>query len=162
MGSSIANICNSIVYFMSAVASPVFGFAVDRTGYNLFWCKFLILSLSSCYFTSPFLPCLLPPPLSPSTLLPLSFLLPLSLPLYPSPFPSISLSLSFYLPLSLPLPPSFSPSTPLPPPLLPSLSPSTLLSLSLSNIWSVSHPWLSCCPCIWRWCSIYTLLGNGT
>ena len=31
----------SIVYIVSAAASPVLGFMVDKTGFNLFWCKFL-------------------------------------------------------------------------------------------------------------------------
>lgn len=35
-----ANIVNSLVYLISAVASPVFGYAVDKTGFNLVWCKF--------------------------------------------------------------------------------------------------------------------------
>ncbi|XP_033121743.1 major facilitator superfamily domain-containing protein 1-like [Anneissia japonica] len=32
-----ANLVNSLVYFISAGASPVFGFAVDKTGRNIFW-----------------------------------------------------------------------------------------------------------------------------
>ena len=32
-----ANIVNSLVYIISAVASPFLGFAVDRTGFNVLW-----------------------------------------------------------------------------------------------------------------------------
>ena len=32
-----ANIVNSLVYIISAVASPFLGFAVDRTGFNVMW-----------------------------------------------------------------------------------------------------------------------------
>ena len=35
----IANIVNSLVYLISAGVSPVFGIAVDKTGFNLIWCK---------------------------------------------------------------------------------------------------------------------------
>ena len=38
--ASTANIVNSLVYLISAGASPVFGYAVDKTGFNLVWCKF--------------------------------------------------------------------------------------------------------------------------
>lgn len=34
---SLANNVNSLVYIISAVASPVFGFLIDRTGRNVFW-----------------------------------------------------------------------------------------------------------------------------
>lgn len=34
---SLANNVNSLVYIISAVASPVFGFLIDRTGRNIFW-----------------------------------------------------------------------------------------------------------------------------
>ena len=32
-----ANIVNSLVYIISAVASPFLGFAVDQTGFNVMW-----------------------------------------------------------------------------------------------------------------------------
>ncbi|CAF1189399.1 unnamed protein product [Didymodactylos carnosus] len=32
-----ANACNSLVYFMSAILSPILGYLVDRTGRNIFW-----------------------------------------------------------------------------------------------------------------------------
>uniref|UniRef100_A0A0A9YJY8 Lysosomal dipeptide transporter MFSD1 n=1 Tax=Lygus hesperus TaxID=30085 RepID=A0A0A9YJY8_LYGHE len=35
--SSQADIVNSMVYFVSAVASPILGYLVDRTGWNVFW-----------------------------------------------------------------------------------------------------------------------------
>ncbi|XP_052702809.1 major facilitator superfamily domain-containing protein 1-like isoform X1 [Crassostrea angulata] len=34
---NLANNVNSLVYIISAVASPVFGFLIDRTGRNVFW-----------------------------------------------------------------------------------------------------------------------------
>ncbi|XP_063428788.1 major facilitator superfamily domain-containing protein 1-like [Mytilus trossulus] len=34
---SLANNVNSLVYIISAVASPVFGFLIDKTGRNVFW-----------------------------------------------------------------------------------------------------------------------------
>lgn len=34
---SLANNVNSLVYIISAVASPVFGFLIDRSGKNIFW-----------------------------------------------------------------------------------------------------------------------------
>ena len=37
MEPASANAVNSIVYILSAVASPVFGFLVDRTGRNIVW-----------------------------------------------------------------------------------------------------------------------------
>jgi MFS family permease len=40
-----ANIINSLVYLISAVASPFLGFAVDKTGFNLFWRMLNLLSL---------------------------------------------------------------------------------------------------------------------
>ena len=38
-----ANTCNSLVYLISAGASPFFGFVVDRTGRSLYWLLFAIL-----------------------------------------------------------------------------------------------------------------------
>lgn len=32
-----ANFINSLVYIISAVASPLFGFVIDKTGRNVFW-----------------------------------------------------------------------------------------------------------------------------
>lgn len=32
-----SNACNSLVYFMSAILSPLLGYVVDRTGRNLYW-----------------------------------------------------------------------------------------------------------------------------
>ena len=32
-----ANIVNSLVYIISAAASPFLGFAVDKTGFNVMW-----------------------------------------------------------------------------------------------------------------------------
>ncbi|KAK7483182.1 hypothetical protein BaRGS_00025586 [Batillaria attramentaria] len=37
MSPTQANAVNSLVYIISAVASPVFGFLIDRSGKNLFW-----------------------------------------------------------------------------------------------------------------------------
>lgn len=37
LGTTKANLANSIVYIVSAVASPVLGLMVDTTGFNLFW-----------------------------------------------------------------------------------------------------------------------------
>ncbi|XP_019850662.1 PREDICTED: major facilitator superfamily domain-containing protein 1-like [Amphimedon queenslandica] len=49
MSPGVANIVNSIVYFMSALASPVFGIAVDRIGCNLFWLIFGVLATLGCH-----------------------------------------------------------------------------------------------------------------
>lgn len=38
-----ANKVNSIVYFISAVASPILGLLVDKTGKNIFWVFISIL-----------------------------------------------------------------------------------------------------------------------
>lgn len=35
--ASLANVVNSLVYIISAVASPFLGFAVDKTGFNVMW-----------------------------------------------------------------------------------------------------------------------------
>lgn len=32
-----ANFVNSLVYIISAAASPLFGFVIDKTGRNVFW-----------------------------------------------------------------------------------------------------------------------------
>lgn len=36
-GPEEANHINSIVYFISAIASPLFGFVIDKTGRNVMW-----------------------------------------------------------------------------------------------------------------------------
>ena len=43
-----ANIVNSLVYIISAVASPFLGFAVDRTGFNVMWGEELSVGVSVC------------------------------------------------------------------------------------------------------------------
>ena len=40
VSSGYANIMNSLVYIISAVASPFVGILVDQTGFNLVWCKY--------------------------------------------------------------------------------------------------------------------------
>ncbi|XP_054771784.2 major facilitator superfamily domain-containing protein 1-like [Lytechinus pictus] len=48
MSPTKANLVNSLVYFISAAASPFFGFIVDRTGKNIFWVALgIILTLVS-------------------------------------------------------------------------------------------------------------------
>ena len=39
--SGYANLMNSLVYIISAVASPFVGILVDQTGFNLVWCKYV-------------------------------------------------------------------------------------------------------------------------
>ena len=34
-----AGVCNSLVYFVGAVSSPVAGAIIDKTGKNVLWCK---------------------------------------------------------------------------------------------------------------------------
>lgn len=45
----IANIVNSLVYLISAGVSPVFGIAVDKTGFNLIWLNFGIIATLGCH-----------------------------------------------------------------------------------------------------------------
>ncbi|XP_014248154.1 major facilitator superfamily domain-containing protein 1-like [Cimex lectularius] len=58
--SAKANFVNSFVYGMSGVASPILGFLVDRTGWNVFWVFISIIStmvahgLLAFTFFSPF------------------------------------------------------------------------------------------------------------
>lgn len=44
MEAADANSVNSIVYIISAVASPLFGFVIDKTGRNVFWMLISVLS----------------------------------------------------------------------------------------------------------------------
>lgn len=37
MEATDANTVNSIVYLIAGIASPLFGFVIDKTGRNLFW-----------------------------------------------------------------------------------------------------------------------------
>eukprot|EP00794_Sanderia_malayensis_P005634 gene5634-6330_t len=62
LSPSKANICNSLVYFISAGASPLLGYLVDKTGRNLIWLivavfatllSHVVLALT---FWSPFIP----------------------------------------------------------------------------------------------------------
>jgi len=52
----------SLVYFISAVASPVCGFAIDRVGRNVFWLMIGVLVTLVCHgvmaftFLTPFIP----------------------------------------------------------------------------------------------------------
>lgn len=55
-----ANTVNSIVYIISAVASPVFGFVIDKSGRNVMWVFFSVLvtigahSLLAFTFLNPY------------------------------------------------------------------------------------------------------------
>jgi len=57
-----ANAVNGLVYIISAAASPVMGFLVDRTGKNLFWVILGVLSTIFCHgmlafsFINPYVP----------------------------------------------------------------------------------------------------------
>ncbi|XP_064614854.1 major facilitator superfamily domain-containing protein 1-like isoform X2 [Liolophura sinensis] len=46
---SLANNVNSLVYIISAVASPVFGFLIDKTGKNIFWVCLGVLVTIGCH-----------------------------------------------------------------------------------------------------------------
>lgn len=49
LSPSSANAVNGMVYIISAAASPVMGFLVDRTGKNLFWVMLGVLSTIFCH-----------------------------------------------------------------------------------------------------------------
>ncbi|XP_038049842.1 major facilitator superfamily domain-containing protein 1-like [Patiria miniata] len=49
-----ANIVNSLVYFISAGASPIFGFIVDKTGRNIFWVIIGTVITLGCHLTLAF------------------------------------------------------------------------------------------------------------
>jgi len=46
---SIADNVNSLVFVVSAFASPVFGFLIDRTGKNIFWVNLGIVATMACH-----------------------------------------------------------------------------------------------------------------
>ncbi|OQV16047.1 Major facilitator superfamily domain-containing protein 1 [Hypsibius exemplaris] len=62
LGSGQAQILNSLIYTISAVASPIFGFLIDRTGRNLIWTNAAILltilghALTAFTFVNPYVP----------------------------------------------------------------------------------------------------------
>jgi len=49
-----ANAVNSLVYIVSAVASPLFGFLIDRIGKNVFWVIIGIVLTLACHMTLAF------------------------------------------------------------------------------------------------------------
>lgn len=49
-----ANAVNSLVYIVSAVASPVFGFLIDRSGKNVFWVLLGVLVTLGCHMLLSF------------------------------------------------------------------------------------------------------------
>ncbi|XP_074658444.1 lysosomal dipeptide transporter MFSD1-like isoform X2 [Tubulanus polymorphus] len=59
---SSANAVNSLVYIISAAASPVFGFCIDKSGKNLFWVNAGIIITLGCHaclaftFINPYIP----------------------------------------------------------------------------------------------------------
>ncbi|XP_074658451.1 lysosomal dipeptide transporter MFSD1-like isoform X2 [Tubulanus polymorphus] len=59
---SSANAINSLVYIISAAASPVFGFCIDKSGKNLFWVNAGIIITLGCHaclaftFINPYIP----------------------------------------------------------------------------------------------------------
>lgn len=56
-----ANHVNSLVYLISAVASPLFGYVIDKTGRNISWVMISIIativahSFLAFSFTSPYI-----------------------------------------------------------------------------------------------------------
>lgn len=57
-----ANSVSSVVYVLSAVASPIFGYLVDRTGRNVLWVFVAVVVTLGCHvaltftFWNPFIP----------------------------------------------------------------------------------------------------------
>ncbi|GFR87917.1 major facilitator superfamily domain-containing protein [Elysia marginata] len=54
MSPTSANAVNSLVYIVSAVASPVFGFLIDRSGKNVFWVLLGIVVTLACHMVLSF------------------------------------------------------------------------------------------------------------
>lgn len=58
---SEANFISSIVYIISAIASPLFGYVIDKTGRNVFWILVSVLgtifghSLLAFTFVNPYI-----------------------------------------------------------------------------------------------------------
>lgn len=56
-----ANFVNSLVYIISAAASPLFGFIIDKTGRNVFWvfvsviCTIIAHSLLAFTMINPYI-----------------------------------------------------------------------------------------------------------
>ena len=57
VSSGYANIMNSLVYIISAVASPFVGILVDQTGFNLVWCKYVCTNTRGNKLTDLPYPC---------------------------------------------------------------------------------------------------------
>ena len=61
LSAASAGIVNSLVYFISAGASPFFGLVVDKTGRNVFWITLGTVITLACHmmlaftFISPFI-----------------------------------------------------------------------------------------------------------
>ncbi|CAG5134655.1 unnamed protein product, partial [Candidula unifasciata] len=62
LSPSSASAVNSLVYIISAVASPVFGFLIDKTGKNVFWVLLGVIVTLGCHmslafsFINPYIP----------------------------------------------------------------------------------------------------------
>ncbi|XP_025832730.1 major facilitator superfamily domain-containing protein 1 isoform X2 [Agrilus planipennis] len=54
MDSEAANIVNSLVYLVSAFASPILGFLVDKTGKNVFWVVVSVVLTTAAHFLLAF------------------------------------------------------------------------------------------------------------
>ncbi|XP_041351508.1 major facilitator superfamily domain-containing protein 1-like [Gigantopelta aegis] len=60
LSPTVSNSVNSLVYIISAVASPLFGFLIDRSGKNLFWVMLGVIVTLGCHallafsFVTPF------------------------------------------------------------------------------------------------------------
>jgi len=65
-----SNACNSLVYFMSAILSPVLGYVVDRTGRNLYW---LMGSITTTIIAHGLLAFLFVHPVAPLVLMGISY-----------------------------------------------------------------------------------------
>lgn len=62
LGDSAANTVSSVVYLISAFASPILGNVVDRTGRNVLWVFLSVVLTLGCHavltftFWNPFIP----------------------------------------------------------------------------------------------------------
>ncbi|CAF0894574.1 unnamed protein product [Rotaria sordida] len=65
-----SNACNSLVYFMSAILSPLLGYVVDKTGRNLYW---LMGSITTTIFAHALLAFLFVHPVVPLVLMGISY-----------------------------------------------------------------------------------------